>query len=448
MATNTAGQFSADIAQYIADETLPLTQRQLVVYQFGDPETLPEGCGTTWTATRFNRVPLPAFPLSEGVPPVGETMTISQVTVTLQQWGDKITLTDVAELTIKHPVMTQAKERVALQVAETLERNTFVNLLGGTQINFVNSRGARASLVAGDVLNTFEISRVYSQLVTLGAPEYMGQTETNMKKSVADGGSKASANPRSVSHYCAVCHPFVEQDVRQNSTFVIASAYSDVNKLYNNEAGQWASLRFCRTNMCPSFTGVALVTGTAGSAGSLATSATYNIIVTGSDLQNQYESRVYQVSGNISVTGPNGSLAVTTPNTPGFTYSVYIGTTASPGSLGLSASGPTSGPMQGQAVQLPFNTTVVITGIGLTQAPPAAPATGVTVYPTFVFGKGAYAQVTLDEIKITWLDKADKGDPLNQLRVVGWKCYYGTLIKNNLFMARIESTSAFSTAFG
>jgi N4-gp56 family major capsid protein len=448
MATNISGQFTSDIEQYIAQETLPLTQRQLVVYQFGDPETLPKGRGTSWTATRFNRVPLPYAPLSEGVPPNGETMSISQVTVTLQQWGDKITVTDVAEMTIKHPVMNQAKERVSLQVAETLERNTFNNLFGGTQINYVNSRGARASLVAGDVINTFEISRAYAQLVNLGAPEYLGQMETDMKKDAKSGGASASANPRSVSHYIAVCHPFIEADIRQNTNFVQASAYSDVNKLYNNEAGQWGSLRFCRTNMTPSFTGIALVTGTPGSSGSLVTSATYNIQVTGSDLQNQYESQIYQVSGNLSVTGPNGSISVTTPNTPGYTYSIYIGTTSSPANLALTASGPTSGPLQGQAVQIPYNTTVILTGIGLAQSPPAAPATGVSVYPTFIFGKGAYAQVVLDEIKITWLDKPDKGDPLNQQRVVGWKCFYGTLIKNNAFMLRLESTSAFNTTFG
>jgi len=31
---------------------------------------------------------------------------------------------------------------------------------------------------------------------------------------------------------------------------------------------------------------------------------------------------------------------------------------------------------------------------------------------------------------------------------VGWKAFYGTLIQNNLFFMRIESTSAFSTTFG
>ena len=132
MANNTAPQFSADIEAFIADETLPLTRRQLVVYQFGDdPLKLPKGRGTTYTATRYLRVPLPFQPLSEGVPPVGESMTIQQVNVVAQQWGDKVTITDVAELTIKHPIFKKATELVRLQVAETLERNTFNTLMAG-----------------------------------------------------------------------------------------------------------------------------------------------------------------------------------------------------------------------------------------------------------------------------------------------------------------------------
>src|SRR5258706_14225105 len=142
MATNVAGSFAADIESYLADETLPLARRQLVVYQFGDPLTLPAGRGTAYTATRYNRVPLPSFPLAEGVPPIGQNITISQVSATAQQWGDKITITDVGELTIKPPLFQKAKELLGLQIAETFERNTFNNLLAGPQINYVNTRGA------------------------------------------------------------------------------------------------------------------------------------------------------------------------------------------------------------------------------------------------------------------------------------------------------------------
>lgn len=446
--TNTASQFSADIEAYIADETLPLARRQLVAYQFGDPLELPEGRGTTYTATRYNRIPLPFAPLSEGVPPIGETMTISQVSATAQQWGDKVTITDVAELTIKHPLFKKAIELTGLQVSETLERNTFNNLMAGTQVNYVNSRGARASLVAGDVLNSHEVNRVVATLETLGAPRFMGDELTDTMLEAEQGGSKASNNPRMMPHYTALIHTLVAGDLREDNSVKLAWTYSDINRLYNYEVGEWCGARFCMSNMIPFFTGVAAVTGTPGTAGNLATNAGYRIVVTGSDGQNQYEQLIYQVSGALSVTGPTGSIAVTVPSTPGFTYNVYIGTTTSPTNLGLSASGPTSGPLAGQATQIAPGTTAVITGIGLAQTPPAAPATGITVYPTFIIGRGAYGQVVLKNVEFTYLKTADKSDPLNQLRVVGWKCFYGTLIQNQQFFARIESVSNFSTAFG
>lgn len=448
MTTNVAGQFSGDVSQYIADKTLPLARRQLVVYQFGDPATLPKGTGTTYTASRYNRVPLPFAPLSEGVPPSGQLMTLQQVTAQAQQWGDKITITDVAEMTIKHPLFKKAIELVGLQLSETLERNTFVNLMATAQINYVNSRGSRAALVTGDVLNPHEINRASAMLINLGAPRYMGDEITDMKIQADAGGAKASSNPRKMPHYVAVGHPFVMGDLSENQTIVTAWSYSDLNRLYNYEIGEWRGIRFCQSNLVPSFIGVASVAGAAVGGGQLA-AGTYSIQVTGQDAQNQYESRIYQITTGI-VVGANGAIQVTMPSTAGFTYNVYISAAGAttPINLGVSVSGPTTGPLQGQATQLAPSAVVTVTNIGVSQVPPAAPATGTTVYPTFVFGRGAYAQVVLDNVKMTYLKEPDKSDPLNQLRVIGWKNFYGTLIQNQVFMMRIESTSAFNATFG
>lgn len=447
MPTNTAGQFSNDIENYIADETLPLARRQLVAYQFGDPLDLPEGRGTTYTAVRFNRLPLPFAPLSEGVPPVGQTMSLSTVAATAQQWGDKVTITDVAELTIKHPLFQKGIDLLSLQISETLERNTFNNLLAGTQVNYVNSRGSRGALAAGDVLDSQTVIRTVAALQTLGAPRYMGDEQTDTKIDADAGGAKASADPRGMPHYVALIHTLVVGDFRQNASVVSAWTYSDINRLYNYEVGEWSGMRFCATNMIPTFTGVAQVNGVAGLAGGLATN-NYFVQVTASDTQNQYESRIYQVSSSIAVVGPNGSISVTLPNIVGFTFSVYVGLTSSPANLGLCAVGPTQGPMAGQATQLAPNQTVVITGTGAAQVPPAAPATGLTVYPTFVIGRGAYGQVKLKDVEFSYLKNADKSDPLNQLRVMGWKTFYGTIIENQQFFARIEAVSAMTATFG
>ncbi|HXI96332.1 MAG TPA: N4-gp56 family major capsid protein, partial [Candidatus Acidoferrum sp.] len=164
---NVASQYSGDLVNYIAKKTLPLTRKQLVAYQFGDPLTLPKGMGSTYSATRYNRLPLPQYPISEGVSPDGETMTISTVTAVAQQWADSVKITDVAEMTIFHPPFQKAIELIGLQAAETFERNTMNALMAGTQVNFVNSRGSRAALTAGDVLDSTTVIRTDAALETL-----------------------------------------------------------------------------------------------------------------------------------------------------------------------------------------------------------------------------------------------------------------------------------------
>jgi N4-gp56 family major capsid protein len=282
------------------------------------------------------------------VPPTGETLTISQVTGVALQWGDKVTLTDVAVTTTMYDLIQQSKRLLAIQIAETRERNTFAVLSGGTQVNYVNTRGSRAAIVAGDVMDLATINRTFADLENVGAPFYNGQVQPNVSRDIETGARNSEKAPKSSEHYVAITSPFVEQDLRQNPTIVTAWSYSDVTRLYINEIGYVAGIHFTKSNMLPRWTGVAQVNGTGGTAGSLATNS-YFVQVTGTDSLNQFgESLIYQVSASISVTGPTGSISITMPSTAGYTYSVYVGTTTSPNTLGLSSSGPTSGPLSGR----------------------------------------------------------------------------------------------------
>jgi hypothetical protein len=334
---------------------------------------------------------------------------------------------------------------ISIQVAETLERNTFNTLMGFTQFNTVNSRTARASIVAGDVLGIVDLQRCTSQLGALGAYKWNGTEDVNPKIDAhkdADESSRKMPSP----HFLFICHEFVVADLRMNQQFVQAASYSDINKLYNSEAGQWAGNRVVSSNMVPTFTGQAQINGTAVSGGSLA-SGTYYIQVTLTDPITQYETIISQKSTQLTASS-NGAITVILPASA-YLYNVYITAvgSATVTNLALCPQGPTSGVMQGQAVQLAGGQTVTLTGIGVAQLPPAAPATGVTVYPSWCIAKYAYSQIVLDEVQIEFLDKADKSDPHNQLREVSWKVFYGTLLDNNLFAIRVESTSAFSSTF-
>ena len=445
MAVNVSSSYQAAIRRQLSKKVLPITQNYLVAQQFAKKEKMEKGAGVTWTATRFNRLPLPAAPLSEGVPPIGEQLTISQVTGVALQWGDKITISDVAAITTMYDLIEQSKKLLGVQIAETMERNTFQVLMGGAQVNYVNQRGSRAALVSGDVMDTTTINRTYSNLENLGAPFYNGQLEPDVQREIEHGSRAAGGTPKNSEHYVAIIPVLVENDLRQNPTIVQAWSYSDVSKLYINEVGYWSGIHFTKSNMCPNWTGYA-TTGSpaAGTSGSLAT-ATYYTVITGTDTAGKFgESQIYAVSAGTAVTGPSGSISITMPATTGYTYSVYIGTTTSPTQLALSSSTaagvPTTGPLSGQATNLAPGATVTLTGLGLYQIPPAAPAAGVTVYRTFVFGAEYFACTVLEDVSWTTLFEADKSDPLNQLRVVGYKFFQGYLILNQQFGCGIESS--------
>lgn len=442
---NSSNQYAGITTRFIAREAMEQTQRYLVLYQFADKKTIPHGRGVQWEAFRWNYMQLPRFPTAEGVPPTPRSLDFTQVTGTAVQWAGRWVGTDVATITTQQDLMKAAGKQLGMQVAQMKERNGYVNLMSGTQVNYANAVGARASLAATDVLNPTDVNRTYANLSNLGAQKWNGQTGETVERSIDYTARNSEKTIKGVEHYVAIGSIFPLEDLRNNPTVVTAWSRSDVDRLYINQMGYWGGITFCETNMAPTFVGVAQVNGANG-AGSL-TTGTYTIQVTGWDDQNFYESRIYQLSADVAVT--TGGITLTTPSTTGFTYAVYVGvgSAALPTQLGLTTSGPSSGSFQGQAIELPPSTVVTITGLGAQMIPPAAPATGVTVFPVFIFGREAFACLKLEGIQ--WLRPTgpDKADQLDQLRVIGWKMMEGWTILDQRKMARIECSASNSGAF-
>lgn len=439
----TSNLYQGDVQRFLDREVLPVAQRHLVVRQFAQKIRVPERMGLTYTATRYNRFILPYGPIAEGIPPPGQAPTISQVTGILMQWGDRANLTDIAEITPVHDVLQQAGRMLEIQLPETLERNSLVQLNAAVQVNFVNAVGSRAALTDGDLLDPVTVNRTVANLKTLGAYMFNGPTEPDVRKDINEAVRKADASWKTHEHYVAVSHPLALNDFANNATVQLAWSYSDINRLYINEVGQWRGLRFCESNMVPYWVGLAandsgLAVAAGSGTGSL--TGTTMVQVTGADPQNQYEQRIYAPSS-----GSGSVVNVTLPSAPAnYTYSVYVsaGSGTQPNYLGTSPQGPTTGPFAGMAVQLPAGATVQITGLGIPQVPPASPAVGVTVFPTYVFGEHYFAALELSNVTWHRLVNADKSDPLNQLRIIGWKMFDGFVILNQLFGARIESSAS------
>jgi N4-gp56 family major capsid protein len=445
MALTTFPTLASDVEQIIGDNLLPLSRKHICVYDLGEKVKMPKNRGTTFTFIRYNRIRLPTYPLSEGSPAISQPLAPSEVTGTVQQWGLLITLTDRATYAVKHDTIKIARERMQMALAELLDRNTFLTWQGFSQQNTANSKGTIGNLTATDTLQIFDLERSNAILRTMGAYEFDGNDDVNPHptEQTAEGSRSIKS-----AHWIVVMHPNVASDIRSGDPkFTQASAYSDVNKLYGNEVGQWAGHRVIASNMVPYWTGFAAISGTAGASGNLVTGS-YFIQVTSSDPIWGFEQNIYQPSGSIAVTGPNGSISVVLPASS-FLFNVYIGTTSAPVNLGV-ASGigvPTTGPAAGMATGLQGGQTVIITGLGIPQVPPPAPATGITVYQTYVLGKYAFCQLELMEPTIHYLGEAEKIDPHNQQRMVSAIIDYATCLLNNMWMVKIASSSGFGVVF-
>lgn len=402
----------------IATKMIELLQRYLVLEKVCDAYTLEQKMGKTLRVIRVKRLALPQEPLVEGVTPNTHALEMENVDVTVKQWGIVALLTDVLELTVKHPMLNIAIDRVALAMKETQEREAAVVLMSGTNVTYAGNATSRDTLDSADVFNSSLIITVAAKLSMRGAP----RTQDGLYIGIMQPPHKAAI-------------------LGSDSTFQTASGFSRIAKLEYGYVGPWMQGDWVEGNFLPQFVGVAAATTaattatkaqyTVGTAGSLAT-GNYQLKVVGRELLTDYERRLSVQTGNIAVTSP-GSIAVTMPTSTNYTYDVYLtqvgGTTA-----------------YKVASRQAANSTYTITTqpAGTEAVAPVSPALGVSVYPGWMFGRGAFGIVRLNGMSLqtfTTPKGASDSDPLAQRRKVGAKYMQHFFWLDQNFAERFEASS-------
>lgn len=412
--------FSADAVTYIAEKTLMIAKKAVILQQLGDKAQLPANNSKTFQYTRYDRLALPLDVLGDAVTPDNTSMSISTVSAVADQWGAYIVISDVADLTIKHPVMQKGIDLMGHQAAETVDREVIKVLLAGTQVYYAGAVANRAALASTttDVVNTDLIRKAISNLRSLGAHEYDG------------------------SDFCAVMDPYIEMDISKDSSFQNAGSYSNIKVLWNGEAGRWMGARWMRSNLIPSVTGLAqsAFTSPVSPAGTF-TTANYRCALA------KYEAATGFLVGieqNTAVAFTNlDSLAVTTPAGAAYKYKVFVG-----------LAGGAATDVMYQGVDAVLGTGYIPAGTAVSViAPPVAgesisgadiPGLAKVVHFAWIFGKEAYTVIDLQKLQtFVTPNQASDSDPLVQRRKAGWKLMFKSVINNQNFICRLEALSAF-----
>jgi N4-gp56 family major capsid protein len=244
------GDISPRTAVYTQKEFLRRALPYLILEKFGQGKPIPERSSKVTKFRRYEALDPTPNVLSEGITPTSKKMVATDVTATLVQYGDIITISDVVMDTHEDPVLQEATAILAEQAAQMIENVRFGILVAGTNVQYATG-DARSAVVDC-------ITLAMQRKVTRALKRQNAKTITTVIRSTPSFGTENVA-----AAYIGLCHPDLENDLRNISTFVPTEKYGSITP-YENEIGKLEDVRYLTSTMFVPFAGDANKGGAVG----------------------------------------------------------------------------------------------------------------------------------------------------------------------------------------
>lgn len=454
MATVQQSTITYDQGKYLAASLIKRSRLRLVAFGLCDPNQMPEGNGLTAYFVRYSRMNVPLATLTEGTTPTPSSISLEQVTVTLDQWGDLIKITDIAQATAKHPLVQQAVALLADNAARVIDREIQIVWLANTNVQYFDgTRANRAAIVYNtDYISDNVIHQAVVSMVDDGVNPRSGPAMQDIQK-----GGQGSINGGA--KYVGIAGPQVMRDIMQAGTslgtWVSTKMYNSPQALYNAEAGEWLGVRWVETNFIPKFTclgnatGGALVSGNAfgtgtpvvtavDGGGSLTSATTYYYKVTRTHKARGFEEDISLEWNTASAaTGNNESFTFNFSGlSSNYLYKIYFGSATGDSNLKIVSSAGHEADTTVTVTSVPATTTTAPANVNATNRP--------TVHPVYILGAEACFVVSLKKLQTYMVRGADKTDPLDQFMYCGYKFLQKAVVADSSRILRVEVVSRFS----
>ena len=227
---------SKEMKTFYSDYLIDMAEPNLVHDQFGQKHPIPKNGGKIIEFRKYDSLPKALTPLTEGVTPNGQKLSMSVITSNVQQYGGYIELSDILRLTAIDNNLVQATKLLGSQAGRTLDTITREVLNGGSNVQYAEGQvTARNALVGGQAsgnhyLTVDAVRRAVRFLKVMNAPKING-------------------------NYVGIIHPDVSYDLMSDPKWVNVKTYSDPDGIYEGEIGKIEGVRFVETSEAKVFEG-------------------------------------------------------------------------------------------------------------------------------------------------------------------------------------------------
>ena len=226
--TTATGTLSPEMKVFYSDYLIDNAVPKLVHDQFGQKHPIPKNGGKTIEFRKYSPLPKLLTPLTEGVTPDGQSLTVTTIEATVAQYGGYVTLSDMLLMTAIDNNMVQATKLLGNQAGATLDTITREVLNGGTNVVYAGGVASRSAL-GDNKLTVDDIKKAVRALKNQNA-EKIGDS------------------------FVAIIHPDVTYDLTNDPTWQAVKDY-DPEDWYEGEIGKIAGVRFVETTEAKIFEG-------------------------------------------------------------------------------------------------------------------------------------------------------------------------------------------------
>lgn len=221
-----AGNVAASLITFLAAQLLEVAELNMVLDQFGDKVPIPANNSLTIRFVREEKFTVAATPtqLVQGIPPDAGGITLNQFEATAEQYGALVRISDLAELTAKHPIVQRTIYLLGLQAAETYDQLLFNVLNAATNVYRPNNRAGDTSLIGSDRPTFFDLTSLMALLQDQGGRPF-------------DGGT-----------YVFITPPQVHAGMLQDPDFKASVQLAAPDRMWRGEVQQLGGFRIVRTN--------------------------------------------------------------------------------------------------------------------------------------------------------------------------------------------------------
>lgn len=225
------GSLPAEVRQAYDARLLKAARPILIHAQFCDDRPIPKNVGTTMNMRRFELLSVATTALTEGITPVGNKLVVTNVPVSVAQYGDFVQVSDVLTWSAIDPILTEAADVLGFQSGQTLDQLSASFMTIGTQVVYAGGQTARANITSTNKLGAVEIKKAVRTL------------------------EKAYVKPYDGKNYIGIVSPDTKYDIMSINEWLAVKEYSDRDDLYQGELGTLYGVRFVESPLAVVFAG-------------------------------------------------------------------------------------------------------------------------------------------------------------------------------------------------